>query len=112
MKHAFWTMCYSPFVMGGDCWSAIIAEVECSEEVDLGRGIKGRVAVSPLDFKVYICESETGAIIGNEMTAVLEDIRVADEAVMAKQMEVENRLKNSKKKIKMVDFYFFNTLEG
>ena len=110
MKHAFWTMCYSPFVMGGDCWSAIIAEVECSEEVDLGRGIKGRVAVSPLDFKVYICESETGAIIGNEMTAVLEDIRVADEAVMAKQME--DARKCVAKARRLTEEQFWETMRG
>lgn len=84
-KLRIWTEAYRPFIMGGDCNAPIICEMPVDGPFDLGKGIRGFLAVSPHG-QTFCVEAETGAIIGPTVASVRQDVEVADPAVMATQI--------------------------
>ena len=93
MKHDIWTWCYSAFSMGGKPKRPMIAEMDCVEKYDLGKGYCGYSVINPNTKTSLIIESETGAIIGDNLETVKQDIAEADESIMKEQ------IKNAKKRL-------------
>jgi hypothetical protein len=81
-----WTYFYNPFVMGGSTWQPEGCELEKTERIDLGAGFFGYKYVSPKG-KTIIVEEKSGAIIGNSVEEVKNDIANSVIKVMTKQVE-------------------------
>lgn len=79
-----WKREYAPFRVGGQLRRAIKTTVEGHSIVDLGRGFKG----------IYISgegvfELESGGLVGNTITDVMQDIELCnDVGFMKKQIEI------------------------
>jgi hypothetical protein len=81
-----WTYVYNPFVMGGNTHRAKGFEFEGVERVELGKGYYGYTLQSP-NGKSIVVEEHSGAIIGNSLEDVRNDIDQGDSEVMKKQVE-------------------------
>jgi len=86
MKQKVWMPNYRPFILGGDCRAPIVVEIDVAGEYDLGLGYSGWLIISP-NGKTFVAESETGAIVGNTITEVRQDIATADPEIIRKQIE-------------------------
>ena len=85
MKKKVWITNYRPFIMGGDVNAPIMCEVEILGEYDLGKDYTGWLFVIPSG-KTFVAESITGAIIGNTLEMVREDIAEGNPQVMEQQI--------------------------
>jgi len=92
-----WTLAYRPFMMGGDVDSPIKTVVEVGEAVDIGKGLKAYVILSPLDGSVHVADFETGAFIGTDLDEVKKNVADGDLRVMKKQ------IKDAKEEFKKAD---------
>jgi hypothetical protein len=86
LPFTIWTAAYSPFIMGGDVNAPMGTTVYVGEREDLGKGFFGHVVSSPLTGATYVVEATTGAIIGENLADVREDIEVGERDVMVKQV--------------------------
>jgi hypothetical protein len=88
MLKEIWTYGYNAWVMGGDTHYILMCEVECSDPIDLGKGYRGHIVFFPSWIPgICVIESETGAIIGDSIPEVIEDIKAGDDEVMKRQIE-------------------------
>lgn len=85
-KITIWTEAYRPFILGGDVHAPISTTVEVGDAIDVGKGMKAFVVVSPKG-KIHIAESVTGAFVGESVDDVKADIAAADKKVMKSQIE-------------------------
>lgn len=96
-KVRIWTEAYSPFICGGDVHAPISTEVYAGDPVGIGMGVGVYVVVSPVSGKTYICETITGAIVGDSIKQVKADVASADPAVLAEQVaHAEERVKDAR----------------
>jgi hypothetical protein len=89
-----WTYVYNPFVMGGPTTVAKGFNLFTEElpVFDLGSGYFGYFCLSPSG-KGIVVEKETGAIVGNSIEKVKEDIRTAERGIMKEQIMTARRTK-------------------
>jgi len=81
-----WTAAYRPFIMGGNVNAPIATTYDVvGEPIDLGKGIKVWVIVSPKG-TIHIADAETGAFVGDNLDQVKTDVAEADEEVMKQQL--------------------------
>ncbi len=91
-----WTMGYFPFQMGGNVHRPMSTEVKASELHDTPKGIKLFTFLTPKG-TLRVCEAETGAIVGNSLGEVMNDIATAKKSVMKAQVrEAKLALRNVK----------------
>ncbi len=82
-----WTQGYRPFICGGNVNAPIGAEFEVGELHDIGRGYKAYLIPAGAPGKPdLVAESTTGAVVGNSLKEVREDISKAKLSVMRKQI--------------------------
>jgi hypothetical protein len=81
-----WTYFADPLTVGGYINKAKGFKFEGKEKVVLGKGYFGYVLQSPKG-KTIIVESQSGAIIGNDLNIVKSDIQQGDSDIMKKQVE-------------------------
>ena len=79
-----WTTRNNPFSLGKKI-DYVGCVLNCKGPFDLGKGYKGWVAIAP-NGKKFVAEHETGAIIGNSLKQVKDDIAAGDEEVIREQM--------------------------
>lgn len=81
-----WTLVYNAFVMGSNVWQPKGFEFEdAAERVELGKGFFGYVLQSPAG-KTIIVEERSGAIVGNSLDTVRNDIAGSKGKVMEDQV--------------------------
>lgn len=80
-----WTRGYSPFIMGGDVNAPVGCDMECTP-VKLGRGFNGLTVDTPKG-NLIVAEMETGAIVGNSLEQVKEDIQHGNMDIMLQQIQ-------------------------
>ena len=80
-----YTATYNPFIMGGDVHQFIKTEVPVGEPQDLGKGYSAYLVTAP-NGTAYIVEARTGALLGTDLSQVLEDVAQADTAIMEDQL--------------------------
>lgn len=81
-----WTWGYRPFIMGGRCNYVLACDWECDGPHDLGGGYTGWVATAP-NGVTRVVEDKSGAIVGDSLSAVRQDIKDGDPKVMNQQLE-------------------------
>ena len=84
-----YTATYNPFILGGDVHQFIKTNVPVGEPKDLGKGYSAYLVTAP-NGAVYVVEATTGALLGTDISQVLEDVAQEDPAIM------ENQLSKSK----------------
>ena len=102
-----WTYVTNHFIMGGKKNRPTGTEVDITdaEKINLGKGYYGYEIKTPKG-DVIVIEANTGAIIGNDIKTVKQDIDEADESVMASQIEKANI---EMQKVQVMDnFRFWN----
>lgn len=80
-----WTQAYRPFRMGGDVNQPIGVDVEVTEPIDVGCGMSVYAVVAP-DGRMAIAEATSGAIVGQSLAQVRQDVAAGDPEVMAEQV--------------------------
>jgi hypothetical protein len=87
MQLRIWTEAYRPFIMGGDVYRPVATEVEIGHLhiVEAAPDIRIVELTSPYGTQ-HIAEVTSGALVGNSMNSVLQDIAVAEPAMMARQI--------------------------
>lgn len=103
-ERLIWTRAYSPFIMGGDVNAPIGTKMKCSViffEKSINGVNKLLVAESPDTKRIVVAEYTTGAIVGNDVTVVMEDIKQSSRKIIKEQIEDANKLL---KKVHTVSF--------
>lgn len=96
MNIIIWTNAYSPWIMGGNVNAPIGVKAEVGEPIKTPKGFKLYEIMSPNRKITVIAEATTGAIVGNSVEQVKEDIRIGDRKIM------RNQIKEAEKKLKTV----------
>lgn len=104
MRKLFWTIKYHPFVMGGRTHRATGCEIPCIGPYALGEGYEAYVGMTPKG-NVMIAEKTTGAIVGDSIAQVREDIVKGDPEVMAKQVSEAREMLQDLVRVKEYEFY-------
>lgn len=104
MKVKIWTMGYFPFTMGGSVHQPISCEVHAIDLFDIGKGQKAYLVLSPKG-KLYVAESETGAIVGHDVEEVRKDISSTTEEVLKGQLEEARKLASKAKELSIEEFW-------
>lgn len=81
-----WTYFQNPFSVGGNTHQAKGFEFQGKKKVDLGKGYFGYGLKSPKGTTIIV-ESRSGAIIGNSIKMVKNDIQKGDFEVMKNQID-------------------------
>lgn len=84
-----YTKTYNPFILGGDVHQFIKTDVPVGEPQDLGKGYSAYLVTAP-NGTAYVVEATTGALLGTDLSQVLEDVVQGDPAI------IENQLSKSK----------------
>ena len=92
-----WVTGYNAFVMGGSTNYIFGAELKALP-VSLGKGFKGLVVTSP-NGTVRVAEFETGAIVGDSVEQVKQDIREGDKALMLNQVKAAQQQLDTWRKV-------------
>jgi len=85
-KQKFWTFGYNAFVMGGTTQYRLVVELDVSAVVDIGKGFKAMVGMLPNGTQLY-ADPASGAICGDNLATVMEDVTAGDEKDMRKQLK-------------------------
>jgi hypothetical protein len=85
MQAKIYTRLYTPFMMGGKTIRYISCEWNVTGPHDIGKGFQAYIAIAPSG-KPFIVEATTGAIIGDTLQGVREDVAAGTTDVMAKQV--------------------------
>lgn len=92
--------------MGGSVERPIVTEVEIIEEKNIGKGLKGFSFKTPKG-SLKICESITGAIVGDTFAEVKKDIKAASIITIRKQIEDAKETLKSGSRQNMTNERFF-----
>jgi hypothetical protein len=90
--------------MGGDVRRPISCDVPVSGPFDLGKGYQGYLGVAP-NGRTFVVESETGAIVGNTLENVIDDISQGDPDVMRRQIEKARETVKRAQEMSQDDFW-------
>jgi hypothetical protein len=93
-KMIIWTYKYNPFQMDGRLSRPFGCNVEVGEPVELGKGYFGYEVKSPSG-RTVVAEKSSGAIAGNSIEQVREDIALCNNAQMMDE-QIKQALINSK----------------
>ena len=77
IEKLIWMRSYSPFAMGGDVHAPVGIKTKLDGPFDIGKGYSVYLAKSPDGLTVAI-EPETGAVIGDSLEDVREDVSAPD----------------------------------
>ena len=80
-----YTATYNPFILGGDVHQFIKTDVPVGEPQDLGKGYSAYLVTAP-NGTVYVVEATTGALLGTNLSQVLEDVAQGAPAMMEDQL--------------------------
>jgi hypothetical protein len=80
-----WIKGYRPFILGGDVHAPFMTDWPMNGPFDGGRGIELYTGTSP-GGKDFVCEGETGGVVGRTLDEVRRDILDADPDVLTKQL--------------------------
>jgi len=101
-----WTYFRNPFILGGRVNQPTGCEIEVKEEQYLGQGYCGYEIITPKGNTIVV-EKTSGAIIGDSINSVRNDITEGSPEVMKKQIEYACE---ELKSIKLIDQdEFWNT---
>lgn len=100
-----WNRAYRPFLFGNP-HTPVKAEIEegVSDPILIDKGIFVRVVTSPSG-KTFIVECETGAVVGNDLEVVREDIQTGDPIVIGKQIEDAQKLLREAQSVTPEEFW-------
>lgn len=87
-----WTADYQPFILGGDCYAPIMADVPVSGPFDIGHGFQAYLAVAP-NGRTFVAEATTGAIVGPTIKKVREDVASGKKRFMDQQVAEAKELR-------------------
>lgn len=104
-----WTIGYRPFVMGGSVHYNMACDIKCDGPFDLGDKYKGYLAIAP-NGKTFVAEYKSGAIVGDTIENVKNDILTGDKEMMEKQ--VKDAIESSKKVEVVSEDYFWEALKA
>ena len=99
-----WTKQYRPFVMGGDVRRNIRCDLPAEGPHDLGQDYLGYIVTSP-GGRTFVAEKNSGAIIGDTLEAVRQDIREGDPALMARQVEEATKARDEAVTVEPEEFW-------
>lgn len=103
MKKIVWTYFWSPFSFGRNR-QPTGCEMKVTDRYELGKGFYGYKIVSNNN-TVIIVEDKSGAIIGNNLNEVMNDIENSDVALMNNQIEDAIHILESVKIISEEEFW-------
>lgn len=105
-----WIPRYRPFIMGGDVHAGIKAELQVVDTLDVGQGHKVHVVKAPNGVSFYV-ETECGAMMGNDLMMILEDVKQGDPEVMKGQIE-QGRKDRDRAELSHDLVYFWSYMKG
>lgn len=79
-------MGHFPFTMGGNVWQPIFTDVKVIEEQNCGKGFTFFSFKTPRG-TIKVCESTTGAILGDSFSEMRSSIKEATKKRLTKQIE-------------------------
>lgn len=85
-----WTEGYRPWIMGGDVHAPLGVEMDGGEPIAVGHDIMVH-EIKFSDGRTAIAEATTGAIVGDDLQTVRDDVSAADPAVMRQQVQAASQ---------------------
>jgi len=79
-----WTMCYFPFIMGGNVWQPAGTKLECDIPVKIGEHYF--CVIHGPNHMMRVCELTTGGIVAHTLEQITDEVNNTEPMILRKQV--------------------------